>query len=451
MYELYSVLLAMGLLLSLPYWLVQWLRHGKYRAGLGQRLGQVPPRLPDGTKCPVIWVHAVSVGEVLAVSGLMTALKNALPQFRVLVSTTTATGQELARSRFGDDSVLYFPLDFKFAIEPYLRRLRPQLVVIAETEFWPNFLRLVGAAGVHIAIVNARISDRSLPRYRRWRRILTRVLRPIDIFLAQTEEDRRRLLAIGASPDRVQVCGNLKFDFSMPDPPPIVAALRATFLQAQAKPVVVCGSTVEEEEQILLEAFNKLLEKFPRAVMILAPRHPQRFEEVARLLEKSAAPFWRRSTWNGEGICGGVLLVDTIGELASLYALADFAFVGGSLVSRGGHNILEPAQHGVPIVVGPYTGNFRDVVKTFQANHAIHVVEPAELSMAFVELASNKSERESLGRRASETVRAHTGATRRTLEALSQLLGAPSLPMAMGSAIDGKIDGKEGGLATPPR
>jgi 3-deoxy-D-manno-octulosonic-acid transferase len=447
MYELYSALLAFALLVSLPYWLIQWLRHGKYRAGLRQRLGKVPSWLAENRTQPTIWIHAVSVGEVLAVTGLVGEMKRAFPEHRVLISTTTATGQELARSRFGEGSVFYFPLDFGFAIKPYLRSLRPQLVVIAETEFWPNFLRLAHAGGARIAIVNARISDRSFPRYRRWRKILSRVLRPVDFFLAQTEEDRRRLLAIGASADRVQVSGNLKFDVATPSPPPIVAALRAAFQRAQAQPVVICGSTVEGEEKLLLDAFSKLLEQFPRAMLVLAPRHPERFAGVAQLLEKAAIPFWRRSTWAGESLCGGVLLLDSIGELASLYALAELAFVGGSLVPRGGHNILEPAQHGVPILVGPYTENFRDIVRAFQANHAVRVVEPAELPLALLELASNEAERKELGRLAAETVRAHTGTTRRTLEALGRLLDSPLQEGALKST----LSKEEGGHAAPPQ
>ncbi len=447
MYQLYSALLALVLLVSLPYWLMQWLRHGKYRAGLGQRLGKVPSRLAEHPVRPAIWVHAVSVGEVLAVSRLVAEMKRVFPQHRVLVSTTTATGQELAARRFGDDNVLYFPLDFKFAIRPYLRALGPKLVVIAETEFWPNFLQLAHASGARIAVVNARISDRSFPRYRRWRGILARVVRPIDLFLAQTEEDRRRLLAIGASSDRVQVSGNLKFDVLLPVPPPIVAALRAALKEASAYPVLVCGSTVEGEETLLLDAFKKVLETFPRALLVLAPRHPERFESVKQLLEKSPFPFWRRSTWNNEPLGGGVLLIDTIGELASLYALADLAFVGGSLVPRGGHNILEPAQHGITILVGPYTENFRDIVKAFQANSAVRVVEPAELARALAELASNESDRRTLGRLAGETVRSHTGATQRTLEALRGLMDTPLRDIALKPT----LSGEESGLTTPPQ
>lgn len=425
MYLLYSALLAAGLLASLPYWMFGKRRHGKYREGLGERLGKVPPRLRTHS-APAIWVHAVSVGEVLAVSELVNHLRRRLPKYRVVVSTTTATGQKLAMKHFGEGSVFYFPLDFAFAIRPYLSALQPRLVVLAETEFWPNFLRLAHADGARIAVVNARISDRSRPGYRRVRVILRRVLRNIDLFLAQTSEDASRLRDIGAPADRVQVSGNLKFDASAPEPPPIVASLRTNFQRAGAGPVVVCGSTVEGEEAPLLRAFENVLASYPRAVMILAPRRPERFNEVAQLLEQLGIRSWRRSSWSGDAIAGGVFLVDTIGELATLYALADVAFVGGSLVPRGGHNIIEPAQYGVPILVGNHTENFRDIVGLFQSQDAVRVVGLAEFPVVLMDLLSNKEERIALGRRGAETLRVQIGATEKTLQALEQLLEGSS-------------------------
>jgi 3-deoxy-D-manno-octulosonic-acid transferase len=425
MYLLYSALLAAGLLVSLPYWMFGKQRHGKYREGLGERLGKVPPRLQTDST-PAIWVHAVSVGEVLAVSELVRELRRRFPKYRVVVSTTTATGQKLATKHFGEDSVFYFPLDFAFAIRPYLSALQPQLVVLAETEFWPNFLRLAHASGALVAVVNARISDRSRPGYRRFRFMLKRVLRNIDLFLAQTSEDASRLRDIGAPADRVQVSGNLKFDVSAPEPPPIVARLHANFKQAGAGPVLVCGSTMEGEEELLLRAFEIVMASHPRAVMILAPRRPERFNEVAQLLEQLGIRFWRRSSWDGDAINGGVLLLDTIGELASLYALADLAFVGGSLVPRGGHNIIEPAQHGVPILVGNHTENFRDIVGLFQSQDAVRVVGPAEFPAALMDLLSDKEERIALGRRAGEALRSQIGATDRTVAVLEKLLESAS-------------------------
>jgi len=422
MYLIYSALLAAGLLVSLPYWLLQRLRHGKYREGMSERWGKLPQRLVIQPSRPVIWIHAVSVGEVLAISGLVVEFAKRFPQHRVVISTTTDTGQKLARARFGAENVFYFPLDFAFAIRPYLRWLQPKMVVIAETELWPNFLRLARASGAQIAIVNARISDRSLTGYRRFRHLLTSILRQVDLFLTQTIEDARRLEQIGAPPERVQVTGNLKFDVPAPAAPPIVASLRSAFQQADAGPVIVCGSTVEGEEPLLLQAFVNILASHPRAVMILAPRHPERFGEVGVLLDTLGIRFWRRSLWSGDTIVGGVLLIDRIGELAAIYALADVAFVGGSLVPRGGHNIIEPAQHGVPIVVGNHTENFRDIVAIFQSRNAVRIVGPAELPLAFMELISNPTERATLGRRAAEALATQMGATQRTMEALEQLL-----------------------------
>lgn len=423
MYLLYSALLAVGLLVSLPYWIFTK-GHGKYREGLSERLGRVPPRLLQPQSEPAIWLHAVSVGEVLAVSELVKELRRRRPDYRVMVSTTTATGQKLARKHFGDDSVFYFPFDLAFAIRPYLAALRPRLIVLAETEFWPNFLRLAHAGGARVAVVNARISDRSWPGYRRFRRILKGVLQDIDLFLAQTSEDASRLSDIGAPAERVQISGNLKFDVSVPEAPAIVASLRATFRQAEAGPIVVCGSTMEGEEELLLRAFGQVLASHRRAVVILAPRRPERFEVVAHLLEQLGMRFWRRSLWNGEAIAGGVFLVDTIGELASLYALADVAFVGGSLVPRGGHNIIEPAQHGVPTLVGHHTENFRDIVSLFQLRDAVRVVGAAEFPVVLMELLSDEGARSALGRRAAETLRSQMGATEKTLQALEQLLDA---------------------------
>jgi 3-deoxy-D-manno-octulosonic-acid transferase len=423
---LYSVALAVGMLVSLPYWLFQMARHGKYRKGLAERLGWVPSRLGlPGEEEPVIWIHAVSVGEVLAVAGLVEELRRRFPRHKIFVSTTTDTGQALARARFGEANVFYFPMDFVFAIRPYLRVLRPQIVVIAETEFWPNFIRRAHASGARIAVVNARISDRSWPNYRRFRGVLRRLLANVDLFLAQTAEDAARLRDIGADPERVRVAGNLKFDIPAPVPPAIVESLRKSIAATGVGPVLVCGSTVDGEESLLLKAFENLLVQHPRAVMILAPRHPERFAEVAALLDQMSIHFWRRSLWNGEPLTGGVFLVDTIGELAALYGLADLAFVGGSLVPHGGHNIIEPAQHGVAIVVGNHTENFRDIVSLFQGQDAVRVAGPAELPLVLLELLANEKERRALGQRAAETMRSQIGATARTAGELKELMGRP--------------------------
>jgi len=429
MHLLYSTLLALVLLLGCPYWLFEMLRHGKYRRGLRERLGGVPARFRD-SRGRRIWVHAVSVGEVVAVSQLVDALRVEFPQHTVVISTTTDTGQKLAASRFGADQVFYFPFDFSFAVRRWFRALRPDLVLIAETEFWPNFLRAAERAGVPVVVVNARISNRSLPGYLRWRRLLKPVLRRVNLFLAQTPEDARRLRLIGAPEERVEVAGNLKYDVPPQTTAAIVEELRSALDRAGAAPVLVCGSTVEGEEALLLGAFAGALEKFPSAVMLLAPRHPERFESVARLIEQSKLRFSRRSCCNPEALPGGVLLVDSIGELASLYSLADLAFVGGSLVPRGGHNILEPAQAGVAILVGEHTENFRDIIALFISRRALRVVSPQDLSSTILELLSDDRERRALGRRAAETLGSERGATRLTIEKLRGVIGQsmPEVP-----------------------
>jgi 3-deoxy-D-manno-octulosonic-acid transferase len=423
MYLLYSALLAVVLALGLPYWLVKMLRHGKYRAGLGQRLGRVPAGLRKKTDSrQVIWVHAVSLGEVLAVQRVVDELRRRHPDIHVVVSTTTRTGQLLARERFGEDEAFYFPLDFAFAVRPYLQALRPRLVVLAETEFWPNFLRMARQSGASVAVVNGRISDRSLPGYRRFRWLFERILRNVDLFLVQTAQDQERLVEIGAIAERVRVSGNVKFDIALPTPPSIVTALRSAFERGADGPVLVCGSIMDDEDRMLIRMFENVLVSHPRAVMLMAPRHPERFDRVAELLKKLNVRHWRRSLWSGEDLSGAVLLIDTIGELAWLYSLADVAFVGGSLVPRGGHNILEPAQHGVAIVIGNHHENFRDIVWQFRQADAVRVVGPAELPLVFMELISNPAERARLGRNALATLQTQKGATERTVAALEELL-----------------------------
>lgn len=451
MYLLYSGLLALAILLTLPYWLFQMGRHGKYRAGLAERLGRVPSRLGAPGRQPVVWIHAVSVGEVLALSGVALEIGKRFPDYRVLVSTTTDTGQKLARQRFGGENVLYFQLDFAFAVRPYLAALQPRLIIIGETEIWPNFLRLAATNGARIAVVNARVSERSFRGYSRLGRWLTKVLAKIDLFLTQTEEDRTRLIKLGVRPDCVEVTGNLKFDIAPPAPPPIVSSLQSALARANAGPVLVCGSTMEDEEPLLLRAFENVLASHPRALMILAPRHPERFAGVVAHIEKLGMRYWRRSLWSGEPIAGGVFLVDSIGELAALYSLATLAFVGGSLLPHGGHNIIEPAQYGVPIVVGTHTENFREIVNVFQKRNAVRVVGVAELPLAFLELLSNDEERLALGRRGLETLRAQTGATQRTMAALERFLSPAPLAAPPGAAGAYHEQGRGDAHATPPQ
>lgn len=426
-YFLYSVLLAIAGIVSLPWWLWQMYRVGKYREGLGERCGRVPQRIRRGREKPVAWLHAVSVGEAVAVAPLVVALRQR--GWRVVVSTTTHTGQRLAREKFGAEHVFFFPLDFAFAIRPYLRELQPRLIILAETEFWPNFLRLARRSGTHVAVVNARISDRSFPRYRRFRHLLAKVLAPIELFLAQSDQDAERLRAIGAAAARIEVVGNLKFDVAPPREPEAVAVFGQK-LQACGATVIVAGSTVEGEEELVLSAFRAILKRFPQTVLVLAPRHRERFEDVARRLEKLTFRFARRSQAASRATDfdprGAVLLLDTLGELAAVYRYATVAFVGGSLVARGGHNILEPAFFARPIVTGPHTENFRDILACFERHQAVVRTTQETLAPTLLHLLQEDDERHALGERALAVVNAQRGATARTLAKLLAMTETPS-------------------------
>jgi len=420
MYVFYSLLLACAALLSLPWWAIQMLRLGKYRSGLAERLGRVPARLNDAQPGS-IWVHAVSVGEVLAVSQLVNDLQKQHPTRQIFVSTTTATGQKLARQRFGENRVFFMPLDFGFAVRRYLNALKPQLLVIAETEFWPNLLHLARKRQTAVAIVNARISDRSFPRYKRFKWFFGRVLWEVDLFLTQTAEDAQRLRDIGAPTERVRVSGNLKFDVRSNAQPELITGLRAAI--GKDSPVIVCGSTAEGEEDPLLSAFQAVQQQFPAAVMILAPRHPERFEKVAALISAEGFLLQRRTQWQPpQPIRSGIFLLDSVGELAAIYEAADIAFVGGSLVPTGGHNILEPAQYGAAILVGTHTFNFREIVTLFEQAGAVKTITAEALPAQLLSLLGQPEDRQRMGSAAKDLFAKHAGATRRTLDALAPLL-----------------------------
>ncbi len=424
----YNLALLAALVAGAPWWLWRMATTQKYREGLRERLGRVPKKLVSSSAAasrPTIWIHAVSVGEVLAVTRLVKALDAALPDYMVAVSTTTRTGQALARERFGANRVFYCPLDLPWAVRAYLRALEPQMLVLAETEFWPNLLSGCFRRGIPVAVVNARISDRSWPRYRRLRRLWTPLLYRLSRVMAQSEIDAERLLAIGCAPERVSVAGNLKFDVRAAEE---TEAMRLLELSATGLRLVVAGSTLEGEEAALLEAWPLLLAADPQLAMVLAPRHPERFAAVAALLERSGHRWTRRSEWNprpAEALRPGeIVLLDTIGELASVYSLACVAFVGGSLVPAGGHNPLEPAQFGVPIVMGPHYANFVAIVESLRKHDALRIAAKEELATVLIELLSNRAAAEAMGVRAREVFERQAGATDRCVAAIRELLAS---------------------------
>jgi 3-deoxy-D-manno-octulosonic-acid transferase len=429
----YNLALLAALVVGAPWWLFRMATTQKYREGLLERLGLVPSRLVkpsvgSGRERPVIWVHAVSVGEVLAVSRLVKTLDAELPETLIVVSTTTRTGQVLARERFGAERVFYCPLDLPWAVRAYLNALQPQLLVLAETEFWPNLLSGCFRRGISVAVVNARVSDRSWPRYRRLRWLWKPFLSRLSRVLAQSETDAERLSAIGCQPERVTVAGNLKFDVRATEEAEATRLLKA--LTAGLR-LVVAGSTLEGEEAALLEIWPRLLEADPQLAMVLAPRHPERFGAVAALLQRSGADWVKRSDWRvqPDGSVpplnpGQIVLLDTIGELASVYSLASVAFVGGSLIPAGGHNALEPAQFGVPIVMGPHFANFRAVTDDLIAHNAIRIAEKENLANFLVDLLCDRSEAKAMGERARQVFEQQAGATDCCVKALKELLSA---------------------------
>ncbi len=423
---LYNLALLAALVLGAPWWLWRMATTRKYREGLAERLGRVPALLRSTERRrPVIWLHAVSVGEVLAVSRLVHELIRGFPEHSLVVSTTTRTGQALARERFGPDRVFYCPLDLPFAVRAYLRALRPEILILAETEFWPNLLSGCFRRKIPVAVVNARISDRSWPRYRRMRWLWRPLLSSLSSLQAQSQTDAERLRAIGCLPDRVTVAGNLKFDVRAAQEAEATRLLKAA---ADGLRFVVAGSTLEGEEVALLEAWPRLLAADPQLSLVLAPRHPERFGAVAALLEWSGLPWVKRSSGLGKLSAGQIVLLDTIGELASVYSLAAVAFVGGSVVPAGGHNPLEPAQFAVPIVMGPYTANFRAITEDLQARGAVRIAAREELAEALIELLRNRTEAVAMGARARQVFEAQAGATTRTMHALAAILGARGGP-----------------------
>jgi 3-deoxy-D-manno-octulosonic-acid transferase len=435
MYFLYSLLTAAGMLLLSPYFAVQGLRKGKYWRGLRQRFGYLPKEVgePSVGAPGAIWIHAVSVGEALAALPLARRLKERFPGRRLVISTTTATGQRVARERMEfADAIFYFPLDWAGPVRRVFRVIRPGIVVILETEIWPNFLRVARQQGVPVVFVNGRISERSFRRYRWVDGFLARVLADVEAFLMQSEEDARRLHALGAPSGRVAVMGNLKYDLAAPAASPLAEWLAAELKRQNRRPVVIAGSVVAGEEEAVLGAFATVRGEWPRALLVLAPRKPERFEAASRIGAERGFSVVRRSALRFDSPLGElaeVLLLDSIGELAAMYRLADAVFVGGSLVPAGGHNILEPACFGRPPIFGPSMQNFRDAAaQLLSAGAAVEVASGEELSRVWSRLLEDQSRGEQMGRAARELVEQNRGATERALERIASILESPGGP-----------------------
>ena len=448
MYFTYSLLMGLAALVLTPYWIFQGLRHGKYFSNFGQRLGFSFPslhRLPEN-RSGAIWIHAVSVGEALSAVVLARRLKEEHPGRPLVVSTTTLTGRVVAEERMSfADAFFYFPFDWAFCVRRVLRAIRPGIVIVLETEIWPNFLREARRGNVPVVFVGGRISERSFARYQKFLGVFGFYLRPFlrcalanaTAFLMQSEKDAERIRSLGAPRERVHASGNLKYDLELPAPTPISAWLGAEAQRRGRSPIIVAGSVVATEEPLALIAFGTLQGEYPKALLVLAPRKPECFESAAQFIDESHRRFIRRSqlpvprpSQNGklpsefeipEDVT--VILLDSIGELASLYSVADGAFVGGSLVASGGHNILEPAAFGKIPVFGPSMENFSAIASQFiAAKAAVQVESPEDAGVAWIELLRDPERAARMGQTARGLVESSRGATDRAVAEIARYL-----------------------------
>ena len=429
MFLLYSLLLTVGFIVLLPRFLFQ----AKYAAGLRQRFGRLPRFEQNGK--PVMWLHCVSVGETHAARPLVKKLLEEFPEYRLVVSTTTRTGQTLAKDIFAEDAdlVFYFPFDWKFTVHRVLRQIKPSIVVIMETEIWFNFVREAHQSGAKIFIVNGRLSEKSVNRYAWVPKTMRRVLHHVDLALMQTSADAKRLLGLGARNLKVKVTGNIKFDQQFDETESrLTKDLRERWAISKDAPLIIAASTHAPEEQWILQAFKEIWRNsagnLPR--LLIAPRHPERFAEVGELIEKSGFDWVKRSAAaSSRDQTAEVILLDSIGELRAVYPLAEIVFVGGSLIPHGGQSILEPAIAEKAVVTGFYTTNFTEIVKEFLAQNALIQLPklaageiPAKLAETFSELLSDAEKRRTLAKNAFAVMKKNRGATEKTIEYIKNFL-----------------------------
>ncbi len=438
MYFLYRIVTALSMIVLAPYYAVRGRRRGEN--SVAQRFGKLPPEIAkraaaacESSGVSAIWIHAVSVGEVLAAKPLVDEIKQRFPQRAVFVSTTTETGQRLARERIERaDGIFYFPLDWTTAVRRALATIQPQITIIMETEIWPNFLREAKRQGALVIFVNARISEKSFARFKRWEffvgEFFARALRDADLLLAQSPEDAARLSEMGAAEEKVEVTGNLKYDGTAPSISKFGAWLGSQIRQQERWPVVIAGSVVEGEEEAVLAAYDIVQRRWRRALLVLAPRRPDRFDAAAEISSAAGWNVVRRCAIEiGKPLAenADVLVLDSIGELAGLYSLGDAAFVGGSLVKAGGHNILEPAWFSKPPVFGQSMENFREMAAKFLSAHAgVQVHSGQQLGKVWVQLIEDNTLRERMGRAARELSERNRGATARAMARISEMIGS---------------------------
>jgi 3-deoxy-D-manno-octulosonic-acid transferase len=440
MYLLYSLFAMVALIALSPYFLLREMRGKKNLRNFWQRMGKLPREIAEraASSAPIssagrgsTWIHAVSVGEVLAAAPLAQRLKDEFPHCALFISTTTDTGQAIARERIPwADGFFYFPMDFAWVVRRFLRALRPAAVVIVETEIWPQLLREARRASVPVIFANARISDRSFRNYRWTNRFLNRfiadALGNAAAFLAQSEEDARRLAELGAEESKIEVTGNLKYDLEAPPIGPFAEWLATQARQQERWPVVVAGSVAADEEEAVLAAYDVVQRQWRRALLVLAPRKPERFDGAAEIVTQGGWKVARRSELSLRGPLADdadVLLLDSMGELGGVYSLADTVFIGGSLVPIGGHNLLEPAFFGRAPVFGPHMENFQEMAAHFLAERAgVQVKSGEDLGREWVRMIQQDAMRRQMGQAAYGVVQRHRGATEQTMARIAAIL-----------------------------
>jgi len=424
MYFFYNLFIKIITLLFFPVVLLLVIFSAKVRTGLGQRLGFYSQKLRDifqEIPRPRVWIHAASVGELTAISPIARTLKERNPDMGIVISTATLTGLEQARRKMPFASaIILLPLDYPGAVKRVLKMVEPNLLVIAETELWPNLIRQAKRQGSQLALINGRISERSLKRYLWIRRIIRHMLDRFDLIAVQSEKDGERFRQLGANPQRLKIIGNVKVDVASGTD---TQRLRADLRLPPERLVWVAGSTRPGEEEIIINAFQRVQSVLPDVVLILALRHLERMREVERLLAQQRIPFTYRSRVNKELVDFPVILLDTMGELAEIYGLGQVAFVGGSLMPFGGHNPLEPALLGVPVLLGPHTGHFAEVTSILVNKGGAKVVSRAEdLAQAVTDILSHPEKARNMGECARQAVNACQGAALQTVELLQKLM-----------------------------
>ena len=427
MYILYNIVLWLAMPFIIAYHLYRSVSRGR-RPAFAERFGFIPKERSAGLEGGgTIWVHAVSVGETIAVKPLLKAIKKGFPGIRIVLSNVTETGRSIAEKTAGIDQCIYFPFDYRFAARRALKQVRPCLVVIVETEIWPNFLRVTREMGVPALLVNGRISDRSLNRYLAMRKFFKPVLANIAAFCMQSAEDARRIIAIGAEPERVHVTGNLKYDIPVHVPTDDQKRdLRDICKIPAGIMVITAGSTHAGEEEILLAAYRQLLDGGRECFLVLAPRHPERGGEVAELIKSRDMPFTVCSALDRREEMfrpGEILLVDTVGELMRFYTVSDIVFVGGSLTATGGHNILEPASLGVPVIFGPHMQNFRESATLLLAcGGGFQARDGEELITLLQLLLNDEAKRRDTGQKGMKLLLENSGATEMQMEVIKKFV-----------------------------